>query len=57
MIHTAASNCSLLSPIGLDVTLLEVKTFAEIDDVAEQMVGVIVVVNEACESLLVLVSL
>lgn len=56
MIHTAASNCSLLSPIGLDATLLEVETFAEMDDVAEQMVGVIVVVNVACESL-VLVSL
>lgn len=56
MIHTAASICSLLSPIWLDATLLVVGTFAEMDDVAEQMVGVIVVVNVACESL-VLVSI
>lgn len=52
MIHTAASVCCLLSPILLDVLLLEEEVFAEMDDVAEQMLGAIVVVNDVvCESL------
>lgn len=47
-IHTAANICCLLSPIGLDATLLVVEFFAIMDDVVavvERMLGATAVVN------------